>query len=91
MQQVDLSTPSNEFLEQVKAGYTQDPFYSHALKTRKVTFDGSFWLRHSFVVVPDVPDAGTLQQHCLELPHSYPYTGHLGRDRILDLVTRHYW
>jgi len=80
--------PSVAFTERVAAGYAQDPFFADELKTRKFTFDGEFWRRNERIIVPYV---GKLVEECMTMHHSAVYSGHLGKDRTIDLIVRNYW
>jgi len=83
-----LGTPSEEVLELLRQGSSHDPYFEDMRKLRALRFDGKFWRRHSAIVVPDFEG---LRQKVISLYHDAPYSGHLGRDRTLNLVVRHFW
>ena len=88
IQSYSLHSPADDFLAKVSNGYDKDPYFKDNRQTRKLQFDGSFWRRKSAIVIPKV---GSLRNQCIALHHDAPYAGHLGRDRTLHSISRHYW
>ena len=88
IQSYSLHSPADDFLAEVSNGYDKDPHFKDNRQTRKLQFDGSFWRRKSAIVIPKV---GSLRKQCIALHHDAPYAGHLGRDRTLHSISRHYW
>jgi hypothetical protein len=80
--------PSLAFLDRIATSYSQDPLFSDELKTRKFSFDGQYWRRNACIIVPS---CGSLRNECISMHHDAVYSGHLGKDRTLDLILRHYW
>ena len=80
--------PSVTFLERIAPAYAQDPYFSDELKTRKFVFDGQYWRRDSRIIVPNFDD---LRKECIAMHHDAVYSGHLGKDRTIDLIVRNYW
>ena len=83
-----MQTPSDQLLDEIQEAYVHDPYFKDSRKTRQLSFDGSYWRRKTSIVVPNYSG---LREQCIRLHHDLPYSGHLGRDRTLDLISRHYW
>ena len=88
VQDTAISGPSETLLAKVKEGYARDPFFQDAKKLRPLVFDEEFWRQENAIVVPQ---HGNLRAECVRLHHDTPYSGHLGRDRTLNLVLRNFW
>lgn len=84
----NLHLPSEVFLIRIQDGYSKDAYFSDERLTRKLQFDGCLWRRNSAIVVPDCDD---FRHQCIALHHDSPFSGHLGKDRTLHLISRHYW
>jgi hypothetical protein len=80
--------PSFAFLDRIAASYSQESLFSDELKTRKFSFDSQYWRRGPCIIVPNF---GDLRRECISMHHDAVYSGHLGKDRTLDLILRHYW
>jgi hypothetical protein len=80
--------PSVSFVERIASAYAQDPFFADELKTRKFTYDGEYWRRNQCIIVPDF---NNLRTECISMHHDAVYSGHLGKDRTIDLIVRNYW
>lgn len=79
---------SAQFLQRIRDGYQQDPYFADEQKTTGYTFVGGHWRKDQMILVPD---AGDLRQQCLSLHHDTPYAGHLGVARTVHLVKQTYW
>ena len=83
-----MQTPSDQLLDEIQEPYVHDPYFKDSRKTRQLSFDGSYWRRKTSIAVPNYSG---LREQCIRLHHDLPYSGHLGRDRTLDLISRYYW
>ena len=83
-----MQTPSDQLLDEIQEAYVHDPYFKDSRKTRQLSFDGSYWRRKTSIVVPNYSG---FREQCIRLHHDLPYSGHLGRDRTLDLISRYYW
>ena len=79
---------SNDLLQRISDGYSVDSLFQDARKTRQFRFDGQYWRRQSCIVVPDTD---RLRDEIIRLHHDPPYAGHLGVDRTLSVISRHFW
>ena len=70
-------------MQRIKDSYASGPWFDSAKHTEQLTFADGVWSKGSLVVVPDVDG---LRHRCLSLHHDSPFTGHLGRDRTVQLV-----
>ena len=79
---------ANPFLERVKQGYKQDPWFADPANTDNLTEASGVYTLADAIVVPDY-DGLRLQvmQEC----HDAPYAGHPGRDKTSQLVKRWFW
>ena len=84
----ELESPSMEFLQTVQDGYSHDLSFQDERFTKHFTFDGKLWFKDSLIVIPNASD---LRSKCIQLHHDSPYSGHLGVQRTIDLITRFYW
>jgi hypothetical protein len=79
---------ANPFLERVKQGYKQDPWFAQPANTDNLTeVNGVYTLADSIVV----PDHDNLRLQVLQECHDAPYAGHPGRDKTLQLVKQWFW
>ena len=46
------------------------------------------YIRGTKLVVPNV---GQLRARCIAMHHDPPYAGHVGRDRLKEILSRHFW
>ena len=75
--------------EDFRKGYASDPWFRSDSNLKGLHFDeeeGLWYLDHR-VVVP----AGEVRERILQESHDAPYSGHVGRTKSLQLVTRNYW
>ena len=75
-------------LPSFKAAYLSDPFFSDPKRTRKLTHVDGLWYKGGKLVIPDVP---AIKRSILFELHDAPYSGHVGIDKTLAAVQRHYW
>ena len=75
-------------LQRISDGYGCDKWFDDVQNTASLLFSDGAWRKGSMIVVPD---AGDLRQKCLSLHHDTPFSGHLGRDRTLQLVQQSFW
>jgi len=83
----DDSVPGG-LLRQIVNGCASDEWFADEKLTAALTFSDGVWCRGSQIVVPD---AENLRQNCLSAHHDTRFAGHLGRDRIVQLVLQTYW
>ena len=75
--------------EAFRQGYATDPWFRDHKNTRVLMFDEAegLWFMEHRVVVP----AGELRRQILQESHDAPYSGHMGRAKTSQLVSRNYW
>jgi hypothetical protein len=79
---------ANPFLDRVKHGYLNDPWFANPANTDHFTVvDGIYTLADAIVV----PAYDNLRQQVLRECHDMPYSGHPGRDKTLQLVQHMFW
>jgi hypothetical protein len=74
------------FLERVKAGYNEDPFFSDPEMTAKqgLLFKDELWWKGSQVAVSNYP---AFTETILEEMHDAPLAGHVGRSKTMKAIT----
>lgn len=83
----DFPSPSAEFLDFVARSYVDDQWFADPKHTKNLKWTGQFWTKHNLIVIPNVK---SLRRECLLMHHDSPYSGHIGRDRTLHLIQRHF-
>ena len=79
--------------KQILAGYAEDPWFQDATNTADLYQEDDFWYRvdpktgNKQIVVPAVQG---LKEKILYEVHDSELSGHLGIDRTLELLLRHY-
>lgn len=85
---------SRSFLDRVRAGYPDDPFYADIPEQRReladtgLEFRGGFWWRGGQVAVPNFP---AYTETILDEMHDSPVAGHMGIEKTLKAVTSLWW
>lgn len=75
-------------MARITEGYKVDENIKHSCP-KDATFDGQFWTHGGRVIVPN---EGTLREEIIGLNHALSFTGHVGRRKTLDLISRtFYW
>lgn len=89
-QQPDPMVPSGPeaLVDQLKAAYDQDPWFSVPSNTSGLQFRDGVWWHGDRIAIPD---SKALKQGILYELHDAPYSGHPGRDHTLQAVQRLYW
>jgi Reverse transcriptase (RNA-dependent DNA polymerase)/RNase H-like domain found in reverse transcriptase/Integrase zinc binding domain/Chromo (CHRromatin Organisation MOdifier) domain/gag-polyprotein putative aspartyl protease/Integrase core domain len=79
----------NPIMHEVLQGYPVDDWFQQAKNTRRLRQDADgLWRKGSQVVVPNVK---ALKQKIIREAHDAPYSGHVGRARTQELVSRTFW
>jgi hypothetical protein len=81
-------TDSHTFVDQVKAGYPQDPWFCNKANTSPLQFCNGLYFRGKAVAIPSI---GDLRAHLIRECHATPYAAHPGRDKTLSLLARYFW
>lgn len=84
----EVGTDSLGLLSQMRAAYELDPWFSRAQNTANMRMQDGIWWRGAQVVIPNVD---YLKRGILYELHDAPYSGHPGRDKTYDAVSRLYW
>ena len=86
----DPMVPSDPeaLVDQLKAAYDQDPWFSESSNTSNLKFKEGIWWHGDKIAIPDNQ---SLKQGILYELHDAPYSGHPGRDHTLHAVQRLYW
>ena len=86
----DPMVPSDPeaLVDQLKAAYDQDPWFSESSNTSNLKFKEGIWWHGDKIAIPDNQ---SLKQGILYELHDAPYSGHPGRDHTLQAVQRLYW
>lgn len=79
---------SLDLLPQLQAAYDQDPWFSDPNHTSNLRKQDGVWWRGSQIVLPNME---AMRKHILYELHDTPYSGHPGRDKTLEAVSRLYW
>ena len=80
---------SNDLLQRISDGYAVDSLIQDAnFVLMEFRFDGQYWPRQSCI---RVPDTARLRDEIRRLHHDPPCAGHLGVDRTLSVISRHFW
>ena len=89
LQLLELVLQVQDLRPQLLEGYEQDPYFSSGAKpNRALRCEGGVWFYRHRIAVPNVT---SLRQQLLKEAHDSITSGHQGRDRTLELLTRHYW
>lgn len=89
--QVSVPALSSSLLEELKAGYASDSYYSREPKSSGLKFNeesGLWYLNGDRIAVPNV---ATVRQTILAECHDCPSAGHQGVTKTLQRVARHFW
>ncbi len=72
----------------IQAAYLQDEWFLHKTNLQHIELRNGFWWKGNALVVPNVP---ALKQAYMHKAHDATFSGHVGSDRTLHNLTRHYW
>ena len=76
-------------LTRLQQAYADDPELRKPLVAKQLKMENGYWLKDGRVYVPDIPN---LRQELMEEAHCPPYSGHGGREKTLELLSRtFYW
>jgi hypothetical protein len=81
-------TDSLSFVEQVKAGYSADPWYLNTDNIKHLTLKDGLFYYSSCLALPN--DDAIIKAAIAEC-HDTPYIGHPGRTKTLHMVRRFFW
>lgn len=81
--------PAEELKQEIKEAYAKDPWFSNPENLTQLEFRDCLYYRGSQILVPH-DDAARLRKWCISLHHDPPYVGHVGRERTLELLRRHF-
>ncbi len=82
------SDADDEMYATIRAGYDTDPWFSHAVNTKALTWRDNLWWNDQRVVIPDVQN---MRRRILYELHDAPYSGHCGMTKTLRAVTQVFW
>ena len=75
--------------EVIKQSYAQDPWFHDPSHLVNLVYEDGFYKKGTQVLVP-CDSRRELRKLCISMHHNPPYAGHLGRDRTLEQVRRHF-
>ena len=79
----------NTILTRIQAAYHDDPELKKPIVSKQLVLENGYWLKDGRVYVPDIPN---LRLELMEEAHVPPYSGHGGREKTLELLSRtFYW
>lgn len=78
----------SEFTRRIMDAYSTDAWFTYPKNLAKVVKSGDMYLRGTAIAVPNDAEA---RRHCLYLAHDSPLSGHPGRSRTLQLLSRWFW
>ncbi|KAK9808466.1 hypothetical protein WJX73_009373 [Symbiochloris irregularis] len=87
---VDAQDPAyaeSEILRDIQHGYTVDPYFANA-SAQGLSFEDGLWYHGDAIAVPNHAD---LFMRLLHEFHDAHYSGHVGGNRTLQALQRHYW
>ena len=84
----DYSTRESDHLDRIRAGYEADAWFANQRNLTSLALRDGLWWKGDQLVIPNIPDIRTSIMHEL---HDAPYSGHLGVEKTLAAVHRHYW
>lgn len=82
-----LLASSPTLVEQMKAGYAKDPWFSKPERTAGLLQKHDLWYKDDRVVVPNVPE---LKDAIFQDLHSAPYSGHFGVNKTVSQIARRF-
>ena len=74
-----------DLMQRIQDGYAVDPWYSQKKTENRRTLVNGFWVHKDRILVPN---AGTLRMDVIREHHAPRSSGHVGRDRTKELVSR---
>ena len=88
-----MSPPPSELLELIKQSYAKDPFFKFSGKEKEALRyrDGLFLRQNKDQILVPLDDGNAFRKRVISSHHDLPYAGHLGRDRTLELIQRHFF
>lgn len=81
--------PSRELLERIRVGYAKDPWFQAPENVAHLREADGLYYKADQILVPH-DEHSLLRQWCIALHHDPPYVGHLGQQRTLELLRRHF-
>ena len=82
-------TPLADLMTRIQEGYKTDPQFNRSRTTDKLTQRDGYWFKGRRLVVPK---DDKLRKELVEYAHNPTYSGHTGRQRTLEHLTRDfYW
>ena len=78
---------SQALRDSIKLSYAQDPWFHDLSNVEHLQYQDGLFFKGAQVLVPQ---DGDLRRRCIAMHHDPPYIGHLGRDRTLEQVRRHF-
>ena len=85
-----LGQPSQELREAILKGYAHDPWFKDENHTKKLRLEDGLYYKDHQILVPESKD-NKIRELCISAHHDPPYAGHLGRDRTLEVIRRHFF
>ena len=87
--QAQVSQSPKDLSEVIKQSYAQDPWFHDPSNLENLVYDDGFYKKGTQVLVP-CDSQREFRELCISMHHNPPYAGHLGRDRTLEQVRRHF-
>lgn len=79
---------SDDHATLIRHEYNKDVWFSHKANMRHLQNRNGFWWKGDALVIPDIPK---LRMAYLHDAHDSKFSGHVGVDRTLHNLARHYW
>ena len=80
--------PLSPFVQQVVAGYAEDPWFAQSANTASLKCVHGLWCKGAQICVPAVP---VLRNTILQEHHSTPYAGHFGVNKTVAAIAKSFW
>lgn len=84
------SGPSQELLQKIREGYSKDPWFQDSANVAHLRLEEGLYYKGDQILVPH-DESTHLRRWCISLHHDPPYVGHLGRERTVELLRRHFF
>jgi len=81
--------PSQELLQRIKEGYAKDSWFQLPDNVATLRHADGLFLKGDQILVPN-DEGQRLRKWCISLHHDPPYIGHLGRERTVELLRKHF-